>query len=106
MRIVKFYSTPNSTPTGPVTGYTIWLSATDTRDWATRPNHLWPCSELSGNRLVASIDRNGVWELAVNGNTDFDVDGTELGACIADHLPADCRHLWPCWDVAPHHPIK
>jgi hypothetical protein len=79
-------------------GYTLWLSANDTYNWAHKPGAAWPCSALSGKRFVACVDSNGLCDFIVNGRSDFDeVSGDELSACIADHLPADLRHLWPVW---------
>lgn len=82
---------------GEVTGYRLWLSANDTYRWAFRPGHRWPCSEAAGNRLFVGVDRNGLCEFALNGRDDADVDGTELEAIVSDHVPAECRHLWPVW---------
>ena len=85
------------------TGYTIWLSAKDTYNWAHRPGARWPCSELSNNRFVACVDSNGLCDFSLNGSNqgDDDVSGDELSACIADHLPAHLRHLWPVWAEKP-----
>lgn len=80
-----------------VTGYKLWLSARETYSWATRPGDAWPGSALRSNRLFVEVDRNGICEFAVNGRDDEDVDGNELEAIVTDHLPADCRHLWPVW---------
>jgi hypothetical protein len=100
MRIQK-----NSSPTGAIVGYTLWLSANDTYHWATRPHMRWPCSDLSGNRLMVYVDSNGLCDMTINGE-DGDCSGNELDAIIADHLPADCRHLWPCWGQIPDHPVN
>jgi hypothetical protein len=81
-------------------GYTIWLSAQDTEDWARRPGASWPCSTLAGHRLRIEVDSNGLCNLSVDGRYG-DVDGHELDACVADHLPAEYRHLWPVWGPAP-----
>jgi hypothetical protein len=82
---------------GRVTGYTLWLSATDTWLWARKPGAIWPCSTLSNNRLMVMVDRNGLCDLTINGR-DGDCDGNELDACVADHIPDDCKHLWPTWE--------
>ena len=85
---------------GAIVGYTMWLSARDTYDWAHRDGARWPCSATSDRRLVVGVDGNGIHGLAVDGHEDHDGDigSDELGAIVADHLPADCRHLWPTWE--------
>ena len=45
---------------------------------------------------MVGVDSNGLCEFTMNGR-DGDVSGDELQAIVADHLPADCRHLWPVW---------
>lgn len=72
------------------------LSAEDTYRWATRAGASWPCSQLRGNRVAVTVDRNGLCDLSFNGR-DADIDGNELDAIVSDHLPADLRHLWPVW---------
>ena len=82
-------------------GYTIWLSAHDTYDWAHKVGAAWPGSTLAHNRIMVCVDRNGLCDLTVNGKSPgehTDIDGTELSACIADHLPKHLRHLWPAWE--------
>jgi hypothetical protein len=87
MRIVKSES-----------GYRMWLSANDTYAWAHKPGTSWPGSDLSGRRAVVTVDSNGLCDLSIDGrNTGNDVSGDELSACVADHLPADCRQFWPTW---------
>ena len=80
-----------------ITGYSIWLSARDTYNWANKAGARWPCSELCGNRFMACVDANGLCDFTLNGAGDIDVNGTELAACITDHLPERFRHLWPTW---------
>ena len=63
----------------------VLFSAKDTYEWATRPGHAWPCSQLSGNRVVASFDSNGLTDLSINGK-DGDCDAVELTAICADAL--------------------
>lgn len=77
-------------------GYNLWLSATDTSNWAHRIGNNWPCSELSGHRCFVAVDQNGLCDFTLDGRS-ADVSGDELSACVADHLPDDCKHLWPCW---------
>ena len=75
-------------------GFTVWLSARDTYDWAHKPGASWPCSTLSDKRLVAVFDSNGLCDLAVDGrDAAYDIVAHEVSAMIADHmrdkLPAD-----------------
>jgi hypothetical protein len=78
-------------------GYTLWLSADDTYNWATRPHKSCPCSTLRGSRLVVQVDSNGLCDIAIDGKLG-DCDGTELDAIVSDHLPPALRHLWPVWE--------
>ena len=79
--------------------YSLWLSARDTENWATRPDTRWPLSSVRGSRVVVCVDSNGLCDLAIDGQSDTDCDGSELEAIVADHLPARLRHLWPCWET-------
>jgi hypothetical protein len=79
------------------TGYTMWLSARETYDWAHK-RLAWPCSNLSDHRCVVGVDSNGLCDFTLGGRGDETVDGDELAACVADHLPKQLRHLWPCWE--------
>jgi hypothetical protein len=82
------------------TGYTLWLSARDTYDWARKPGAAWPCSTLEDHRVMVQVDSNGLCDLTIDGRSpadNADIDGTELNAIVADHLPANYRHLWPTW---------
>ena len=85
--------------TGKATGYRLWLSANETYSWAFRSGSAWPCSGAAGNRIWVDVDGNGLCGFAMNGRADADMDGDELDAIVADHVPADCRHLWPTWGV-------
>jgi hypothetical protein len=81
-------------------GYTIWLSAYDTYEWAHKPDAWWPCSTLSDKRFMAVVDANGLCDLTVNGRDAPDtIDGAELDAIVADHLPKNARQFWPVWDL-------
>jgi len=83
-------------------GYTMWLSARDTWNWAHRPGHGFPNSTTSDHRLLIVVDANGLEDFAVDGRGDNDqIAGHELDAIVSDHLPAHLRHLWPTWGVAP-----
>lgn len=69
----------------------LWLSATDTEDWATRPGESWPCSGLAGKRLFAEFDRNGLVDIAVNGKAgdctgQHSGNSAEFNAITSDHL--------------------
>ena len=82
-----------------INGYTMLLSAGDTRSWAHKPGAVWPCSTLADKRVWVAVDNNGLYDIAVGGSAELvDIDNNELSACIADHLPPDCRHLWPTWE--------
>ncbi|MBK6942643.1 MAG: hypothetical protein IPH13_20900 [Planctomycetes bacterium] len=60
----------------------VYLSASDTERFARR----WPCSELSGKRIVACFDRNGLYDLAVNGRASFDGSADEFNAITSDAI--------------------
>jgi hypothetical protein len=65
----------------------VWLSANDTYNWAHRPGQAWPCSQLSGRRVFAEFDSNGLIDVALDGKSPAeDVDVTELNACMSDHI--------------------
>jgi hypothetical protein len=81
---------------GQIIGYAMWLNAWETYLWATRPHAAWPCSQARSNRLMIQVDSNGLCDFTVNGK-DADMDGNELDAIVSDHLPDDCKHLWPVW---------
>jgi|DEB0MinimDraft_6_1074348.scaffolds.fasta_scaffold499611_1 hypothetical protein len=74
---------------------TVWLSADDTYHWARR----WPCSGLSGKRLRAEFDTNGLLDCAVDGAYLEDLDGAELSAIVADHLADRLDPAHPCYFV-------
>lgn len=70
-------------------GYTsLWLSARDTEDWASRPGARWPCSFLAGRRLFAQFDRHGdLVDLAIDGGRgDQDCPADEFNAIVADFI--------------------
>lgn len=82
-------------------GVTLWASARDTYAWAHRPGESWPCSQLSGRRVVACFDRNGLCDLSIDGGRgDQDVDGNELSALCADMLAARLPKDHPAYFVA------
>lgn len=77
-------------------GVNVWLSANDTYEWANRPGKRWPCSDLSGKRVFASFDRNGLCDIAIDGKSDTDVSGHEFNAIIADFLDKKLPKDHPC----------
>lgn len=82
--------------TGKVLSYTMWLSADDTYNWAA----VWPCSDLRNRKIKAMVDSNGLYHCAIsplNGKGFNESSDSEFEAIIRDHLPYDCRHLWPMW---------
>ena len=100
------------------TGVTLWLSADDTYNWAAGKNKgrawwggagSWPCSTLSGRRLRAEFDSNGLLDLTVDGRySDCEtglysgrwVDGWEFSAMAADFLKPTLDQSHPCYFVA------
>ena len=81
-------------------GYALLLSPDETYGWAHKPGATWPGSRYSDSQLLVQVDRYGICELTVNGTPD-DGPGDELDAIVADHLPAEFRHLWPVWGKKP-----
>lgn len=63
----------------------LWLSETDTYNWAHRPGCVWPGSQLSGTRLYAEFDANGLVEMLIDGKPG-DCDVNEFNAITSDHL--------------------
>ena len=78
--------------------YVLKLSADNTWQWARRPGESWPCSTLAGKPVAVQVDSNGLCDLWGKGLDTDDVDGNELDAIVADHLPESHRHLWPTWE--------
>lgn len=76
-------------------GVTIEADSSQLWEWANRPGHRWPCSELARleGPLVAEFDSNGLLDLTGDGGPDSDLSGAELSAwatdCLRDVLPAD-----------------
>lgn len=67
---------------------TLWLSAADTRRWATRPGASRPCSVLSGRRLFVRFDNRGdLVDIAIDsGRGPQDCGADELNAITTDHV--------------------
>ena len=87
-------NSPRRDATGRIVGYAMFASPSDTAEWARRPGSAWPCSTLAGHRLTVCVDLNGLAEIEEGPDG---LDAHELAAFVAEHLPADCRHLWPEW---------
>jgi len=65
----------------------LWLSASDTYNWAHKSGAYWPCSEISGKRLFAEFDHNGLVDFALNGKTPDDgPSADEFNAITFDAL--------------------
>jgi len=77
----------------------LWLSAFDTESWADRPGSRWPCSQLSGRRVFAEFDSNGLVDLSIDGKTR-DVDSSELNAITSDYLRDVLPENHVAWFVA------
>lgn len=88
---------------GRAVGYTMRLSAAETHAWANRRGHTWHNSRLSGDRLVVYVHSGGRMEFAVHYGREDSVSMDEIKAIVSDHLPPDCRHLWPVWERATVH---
>ena len=74
-----------------ISGYTMWLSKSDTENWANRPHNSYPCSTVEGKAIVIEVDSNGL----CGGKNLDNVDSHELEAIVTDHLPKKYQHLWP-----------
>lgn len=77
----------------------LWLSATDTDNWARKPGAAWPGSQLAGHRLFAEFDRSGLIDFAIDGRSETDCDGNEFNAITSDALAQRLPKDHPCWDV-------
>ncbi len=77
----------------------LWLSANDTRKWANRPGATWPCSRLSGKKLFAEFDTNGLLDYLVNGRFDREVLANEFNAITSDFLKLKLPEDHPCYFV-------
>ena len=70
-------------------GTKLWLSASDTYEWAHKTGAAWPCSELSGSRLFVEFDLHGdLVDITIDGKNDVDCDRNELEAITRDFLRA------------------
>lgn len=64
----------------------LWLSASDTYNWAHKTGAGWPCSYLSGKRLFAEFDAGGLVDCAVNGEFDGNLPVDEFNAITDDAM--------------------
>jgi hypothetical protein len=79
---------------------TLWLSASDTWDWAHRRGAAWPGSQLGGRRLVACFDRHGLVDLTIDGGRgDQDVCCDEFNAITSDFLKQKLPQNHPCYFI-------
>ena len=67
-------------------GIQLWLSATDTYNWAHRPNNKWPCSVLSGHRLYVQFDEShNLIDVTIDGKSK-DCPANEFNAITLDFM--------------------
>lgn len=90
MKIFKKYQD------GKIVGYTLWLLSIDTEKWAEKAETKWPCSKASGHTFKIEVDEQGLNATGIE-PTCISIS-SELDSLVADHLPDDCKHLWPCWE--------
>ena len=69
----------------------LWLSQDDTYNQANNYadfDHVtrWPCSELSGKRIFAEFDSNGLLDFSANGNTFVNCPADEFNAITSDYI--------------------
>ena len=72
--------TVKRTPSG---GVMIKASARDTWNWAHRPGASWPCSSLSGHKIMVELEKNGD---LIDFTGPEDCDAHELRAFTDDAL--------------------
>jgi hypothetical protein len=77
----------------------VRISASETYAWSRRPGAAWPCSTLADRRIFAAFDRNGLFDLAVDGKSDADVDVHEFNALTSDMLAKRLQADHPCYFV-------
>lgn len=76
----------------------VWISANETYRWANAVGTSWPCSTLSGHRIFAAFDSNGLVDIAIDGK-DTDCDANEFNALVSDALLCRLSPTHPCYDV-------
>lgn len=68
-------------------GTKLWISARETYAWAHKVGASWPCSQLADHRLFVEFDARGdLVDMAVDGDSNFDIDSTEFNAITSDFL--------------------
>lgn len=77
----------------------LWLSSTDTYLWARRDGAAWPGSQLSGCRVFAEFDSNGLLDMSIDGESR-DCDANEFNAITSDHLRGKVPADHPAYFVA------
>lgn len=93
------------TPYGTAVVGEDWCSvsarASQLRDWATRPGHVWPCSELAYDVDVAyaGFDTGGLVDLEVLPAEPEDLSEDERSAWTSDVLAIALTPDHPCWFV-------
>jgi hypothetical protein len=60
-----------------------WLSARDTENWANRPGSSWPCSTVSGKRIMVEVSHGDLVDIWINGKWG-ECSGYELDAILLD----------------------
>ena len=85
-------------------GLNLWISARETEEWAagraTFGEGRWPCSDLSGHRVFAQFDSNGLVDLAIDGKDSVDIDANEFNALTSSALKEKVPLDHPCRFVA------
>ena len=87
-------------------GFTVELTAEETRKWANRPGSRWPCSKAAGRKIWAQFGPGGLVDLKVDGRRLDPADGeypdgsaeipaNEFNALMADKLPEKYRDQVP-----------
>jgi hypothetical protein len=84
----------------------ITIEKEETAAWSSRPGHAWPASSISGKKVYAEFDRNGLSMIEINGkelscgSTINDPDVHEFNSLIADVLKGMLSPLHECYRVA------
>ena len=60
----------------------------------------WPCSELSGKRLFAEFDTNGLLDIAINSSRGSqDCSSDEFNAITSDYISTKLSKEHPCYFI-------
>jgi len=73
----------------------IWLTKDETAKWASN----WPCSTISGKRLFAEFEENGLIDLKVDGKYSFDISADELNAISSDFISKEIDDDHPLYHI-------